>query len=115
MKTFETKKAPAAIGPYSQAKMAGNFVFASGQIPVDKIETQAEQSCKNVGAILEEAGLTFDNVIKTTCFLADMADFAAFNAVYEKYFTSKPARSCVAVKQLPKNVLCEVEAIAVAE
>ena len=103
MKTFETKKAPAAIGPYSQAKMAGNFVFASGQIPVDpatgevagdKIETQAEQSCKNVGAIL---------------------DFAAFNAVYEKYFTSKPARSCVAVKQLPKNVLCEVEAIAVAE
>ena len=81
----------------------------------NKIETQAEQSCKNVGAILEEAGLTFDNVIKTTCFLADMADFAAFNAVYEKYFTSKPARSCVAVKQLPKNVLCEVEAIAVAE
>ena len=114
MKTLETKKAPAAIGPYSQAKMVGNFIFASGQIPVDpatgevagdKIETQAEQSCKNVGAILEEAGLTF----------ADMADFAAFNAVYEKYFTSKPARSCVAVKQLPKNVLCEVEAIAVAE
>ena len=115
MKTFETKKAPAAIGPYSQAKMAGNFVFASGEVAGDKIETQAEQSCKNVGAILEEAGLTFDNVIKTTCFLADMADFAAFNAVYEKYFTSKPARSCVAVKQLPKNVLCEVEAIAVAE
>lgn len=124
MKTLETKNAPAAIGPYSQAKMTGNFLFASGQIPVDpatgevagdKIETQAEQSCKNVGAILEEAGLTFDNVIKTTCFLADMADFAAFNAVYEKYFTSKPARSCVAVKQLPKNVLCEVEAIAVAE
>ena len=124
MKTLETKNAPAAIGPYSQAKMVGNFVFASGQIPVDpatgevagdKIETQAEQSCKNVGAILEEAGLTFDNVVKTTCFLADMADFAAFNAVYEKYFTSKPARSCVAVKQLPKNVLCEVEAIAVAE
>ena len=119
MKTLETKKAPAAIGPYSQAKVVGNFVFASGQIPVDpatgevagdKIETQAEQSCKNVGAILEEAGLTFDNVVKTTCFLADMADFAAFNAVYEKYFTSKPARSCVAVKQLPKNVLCEVEA-----
>ena len=76
---------------------------------------RAAQSCKNVGAILEEAGLTFDNVVKTTCFLADMADFAAFNAVYEKYFTSKPARSCVAVKQLPKNVLCEVEAIAVAE
>ena len=80
-----------------------------------QIETQAEQSCKNVGAILAEAGLGFDNVVKTTCFLADMADFAAFNAVYEKYFTSKPARSCVAVKQLPKNVLCEVEAIAVVE
>ena len=104
--------------------MVGNFLFASGQIPVDpatgegagdKIETQAEQSCKNVGAILEEAGLGYDNVVKTTCFLADMADFAAFNAVYEKYFTSKPARSCVAVKQLPKNVLCEVEVIAVAE
>ena len=104
--------------------MAGNFVFASGQIPVDPatgevagdtIETQAEQSCKNVGAILEAAGLGFDNVVKTTCFLAEMADFAAFNAVYEKYFTSKPARSCVAVKQLPKNVLCEVEAIAVVE
>ena len=101
MKTLETKKAPAAIGPYSQAKMVGNFLFASGQIPVDpatgevagdKIETQAEQSCKNVGAILEEAGLGYDNVVKTTCFLADMADFAAFNAVYEKYFTSKPAR-----------------------
>ena len=112
MKTLETKKAPAAIGPYSQAKMTGNFLFASGQIPVDpatgevagdKIETQAEQSCKNVGAILEEAGLTFDNVIKTTCFLADMADFAAFNAVYEKYFTSKPARSCVAVIQMGKT------------
>ena len=107
MKTLETKKAPAAIGPYSQAKMTGNFLFASGQIPVDPATGE--------GAILEEAGLTFDNVIKTTCFLADMADFAAFNAVYEKYFTSKPARSCVAVKQLPKNVLCEVEAIAVAE
>ena len=116
--------APKAIGPYTPAVKLGDFVYMSGQIPVDpatgevagdKIETQAEQSCKNVGAILEEAGLTFDNVIKTTCFLADMADFAAFNAVYEKYFTSKPARSCVAVKQLPKNVLCEVEAIAVAE
>lgn len=124
MKTVETKNAPAAIGPYSQAKIAGNFVFASGQIPVnpatgevagDKIEEQAEQSCKNVGAILEEAGVGFDNVVKTTCFLADIADFAAFNAVYEKYFTSKPARSCVAVKDLPKGVLCEVEAIAVVE
>ena len=124
MKTFETKKAPAAIGPYSQAKMAGNFVFASGQIPVDpatgevagdKIETQAEQVMKNLGEVLKEAGSSFEKAVKTTCFLADMADFAAFNAVYEKYFTSKPARSCVAVKQLPKNVLCEVEAIAVAE
>ena len=102
MKTLETKNAPAAIGPYSQAKMVNNFVFASGQIPVDPatgevagdtIETQAEQSCKNVGAILAEAGLEFENVVKTTCFLADMADFAAFNAVYEKYFTSKPAPS----------------------
>ena len=124
MKTLETKKAPAAIGPYSQAKIVGNFVFASGQIPVnpatgevvgDKIEAQAEQSCKNVGAILEEAGASFDSVVKTTCFLAEIADFAAFNAVYEKYFTSKPARSCVAVKDLPKGVLCEVEAIAVVE
>ena len=124
MKTIQTSNAPAAIGPYSQAKVVNGFVFASGQIPLNPatgevegttIEAQAEQSCKNVGAILEEAGLTFDNVIKTTCFLAEMADFTAFNAVYEKYFTSKPARSCVAVKQLPKNVLCEVEAIAVAE
>ncbi len=124
MKTVETKNAPAAIGPYSQAKIVGNFVFASGQIPVnpatgevvgDKIEAQAEQSCKNVGAILEEAGASFDSVVKTTCFLAEIADFAAFNAVYEKYFTSKPARSCVAVKDLPKGVLCEVEAIAVVE
>ena len=124
MKVVSTANAPAAIGPYSQAIDLGSMVFVSGQIPVDPatgevagdtIETQAEQSCKNVGAILAEAGLGFDNVVKTTCFLADMADFAAFNAVYEKYFTSKPARSCVAVKQLPKNVLCEVEAIAVAE
>ena len=124
MKTVETKNAPAAIGPYSQAKIVGNFVFASGQIPVnpatgevvgDKIEAQAEQSCKNVGAILEEAGASFDSVVKTTCFLAEIADFAAFNAVYEKYFTSTPARSCVAVKDLPKGVLCEVEAIAVVE
>lgn len=124
MKTISTDHAPAAIGPYSQAKVVGNFVFSSGQIPIDPatgeiagdtIETQAEQSCKNVGAILEEAGIGFESVVKTTCFLAEMADFAAFNAVYEKYFTSKPARSCVAVKQLPKNVLCEVEAIAVIE
>lgn len=124
MKKIVTTEAPAAIGPYSQGMVFGDMVFSSGQIPVipatgevagATIAEQAEQSCKNVGAILEEAGLTFDNVIKTTCFLADMADFAVFNAVYEKYFTSKPARSCVAVKQLPKNVLCEVEAIAVAE
>ena len=123
-KVILSEKSPAAIGPYSQAIEYNGLIYTSGVIGVnpatgevagDKIETQAEQSCKNVGAILEEAGLTFDNVIKTTCFLADMADFAAFNAVYEKYFTSKPARSCVAVKQLPKNVLCEVEAIAVAE
>ena len=124
MEKVYTKNAPEAIGPYSQAVKAGGLLFTSGQIPLipetgelaqGDIAAQAEQSCKNVGAILEEAGLTFDNVVKTTCFLADMADFAAFNAVYEKYFTSKPARSCVAVKQLPKNVLCEVEAIAVAE
>ena len=121
---ISTTKAPGAVGPYSQAIKAGDFLFASGQIAINPekgkivsggVVEQAEQCMKNVGAILEEAGLTFDNVVKTTCFLADMADFAAFNAVYEKYFTSKPARSCVAVKQLPKNVLCEVEAIAVAE
>ncbi len=121
MTTIETKNAPAAIGPYSQAKAVNGLVFVSGQIPVipetgavagDTIETQAEQSCKNVGAILEAAGSGFDNVIKTVCFLADINDFAAFNAVYEKYFISKPARSCVAVKDLPKGVLCEVEAIA---
>lgn len=121
MKTVETGKAPAAIGPYSQAKVVNGLIFVSGQIPVDPatgapagdvIETQAEQSMKNVGAILEAAGSGFDKVIKTTCFLADMNDFATFNAVYEKYFTSKPARSCVAVKALPKGVLCEVEAIA---
>ena len=120
-KTIHTDKAPAAIGPYSQAKMTGNFLFASGQIPVDpatgevagdKIETQAEQSCKNVGAILEEAGVTYENAVKTVCFLADMNDFATFNEIYGKYFTGKPARSCVAVKTLPKNVLCEVEVIA---
>ena len=124
MKTFETKKAPAAIGPYSQAKMAGNFVFASGQIPVDpatgevagdKIETQAEQSCKNVGAVLAAGGASYEQVVKTTCFLADMTDFPIFNIVYEKYFISCPARSCVAVKALPKGVLCEVEAIAYTE
>jgi reactive intermediate/imine deaminase len=121
MKVVETKNAPAAIGPYSQAFEVNGFVFASGQIPIDPatgavveggIAEQAEQSCKNVGAILEAAGSGYDKVIKTTCFLAEIADFAAFNEVYAKYFISKPARSCVAVKDLPKGVLCEVEAIA---
>lgn len=117
---IETTNAPGAIGPYSQGFIAGNFVFTSGQIPVDPtsgnipegIEAQAEQSCKNVAAILEAAGTNCEKVIKTTCFLADMTDFAAFNQVYAAYFTGKPARSCVAVKTLPKNVLCEIEAIA---
>ena len=124
MKTIQTSNAPAAIGPYSQAKVVNGFVFASGQIPLNPatgevegttIEAQAEQVMKNVGAILKEAGVGFENVVKTTCFLAEMADFAAFNSVYEKYFTGKPARSCVAVKQLPKNVLVEVDVIAAAE
>ncbi len=121
MKTIQTSKAPAAIGPYSQAKVSGNMLFASGQIPINPengevngttIEEQSEQVMKNVAAILEEAGASFESVVKTTCFLADMGDFAAFNGVYEKYFTGKPARSCVAVKGLPKNVLVEVEFIA---
>lgn len=124
IKTISTDKAPAAIGPYSQAKIAGNTLYASGQIPIDPatgnivegdIEVQALQAIKNVGEILKAAGTDYSAVVKTTCFLADMADFAAFNAVYEKYFTEKPARSCVAVKTLPKNVLCEVEVIAVLE
>ena len=120
MKVVETKNAPGAIGPYSQAYITNGFVFTSGQIPVDPatgdipegISEQAAQSCKNVGALLEAAGSGFDKVVKTTCFLADMADFAAFNAVYAEYFCSKPARSCVAAKDLPKGVLCEIEAIA---
>ena len=121
MKYVSTDKAPAAIGPYSQGIIVNGVAYFSGQIPVDPatgnvpgdtIEVQAEQSCKNVGALLAAVGSDFDNVIKTTCFLAEMADFAAFNAVYEKYFTSKPARSCVAVKDLPKGVLCEIEAAA---
>lgn len=121
MKKVATDKAPAAIGPYSQGIIVGDMLFASGQIPIDPatgeitgkdITEQAAQAIENVGAILEEAGCDYTKVVKTTCFLADMADFAAFNAVYEKYFTEKPARSCVAVKQLPKNVLCEVEVIA---
>ena len=121
MKTIFTENAPAAIGPYSQAQMACGLIFVSGQIPVipatgavcgDGISAQAEQSCRNVAAVLEAAGSSMAKVLKTTCFLADMGDFAAFNAVYEKYFLSKPARSCVAVKALPKGVLCEIEAIA---
>ena len=120
MKILETTKAPGAIGPYSQGFEVNGFVFTSGQIPVDPatgevpegIAAQAEQSCKNVGAILEAAGIGYENVVKTTCFLADMADFAAFNEVYARYFVSKPARSCVAAKALPKGVLCEIEAIA---
>ncbi|MBQ8796863.1 MAG: RidA family protein [Oscillospiraceae bacterium] len=121
MEIIKTDKAPGAIGPYSQGYIANGFVYTSGQIPVDPvtgvipegITPQAEQSCANVGAILVAAGTGFEKVFKTTCFLADMADFAAFNEVYAKYFISKPARSCVAVKELPKGVLCEIEAIAV--
>ena len=121
MKVVYTDKATAAIGPYSQAMILNGVLFTSGQIPVDPatgnipegIAAQAEQSCKNVGEILKAAGSGYDKVVKTTCFLAEIADFAAFNEVYAKYFVSKPARSCVAVKDLPKGVLCEVEAIAV--
>lgn len=121
MKKIATEKAPGAIGPYSQAVIAGGFLFTSGQIALNPatgeiaggtIEVQAKQVCENLGALLHEAGLSFDQVIKTTCFLTDMEDFAAFNEIYGSYFTSKPARSCVAVKTLPKNVLCEVELIA---
>jgi len=119
-KTIATENAPAAIGPYVQGVDLGNMIITSGQIPVDPatgavpegIAAQADQSCRNVGAILTAAGSGFDKVVKTTCFLADIADFAAFNEVYAGYFVSKPARSCVAVKDLPKGVLCEVEAIA---
>lgn len=121
MQKIETSKAPAAIGPYSQGFRTGNLVFFSGQIPLDpetgamvgdSIETQTEQVMKNIGALLEAAGLNFESVVKTTCFLADMGDFSAFNEIYGRYFTGKPARSCVAVKTLPKNALCEVEIIA---
>ena len=121
LKKISTDKAPAAIGPYSQGMILGNILFASGQIPLNPatgeiegtdIVAQAEQVMKNIGAILAEAGTNYTKVAKTTCFLADMNDFAAFNEVYAKYFTEKPARSCVAVKTLPKNVLCEVEVIA---
>ena len=122
MTTISTPNAPAAIGPYSQAKVVNGMVFASGQIPIvpatgeiaeGDITVQAEQVMKNVGEILKAANCGYEDVVKTTCFLAEMADFGAFNAVYEKYFTGKPARACVAVQTLPKNVLCEVEVIAV--
>ena len=121
MKVVYTDKAPAAIGPYSQAMILNGVLFTSGQIPVnpatgeingDTIETQAEQVMKNLVEVLKEAGSSFEKAVKTTCFLADMGDFAKFNEVYAKYFVNKPARSCVAVKTLPKNVLCEVEVIA---
>ncbi|MBR4943582.1 MAG: RidA family protein [Clostridia bacterium] len=121
LKKVSTEKAPAAIGPYSQAIICGNMVFTSGQIAINPangnveattIEEQTEQVMKNLGEVLAAAGSSFENAVKTTCFLADMGDFAAFNGVYAKYFTTKPARSCVAVKTLPKNVLVEVEVIA---
>ena len=121
MKKISTDKAPAAIGPYSQGIVAGDFLFASGQIPINPatgeiegadIKEQAELVMKNIGGLLEAAGTDYAHVVKTSCFLADMGDFAAFNEVYANYFTEKPARSCVAVKTLPKNVLCEVEVIA---
>ena len=121
MKKISTDKAPAAIGPYSQAVVYNNILFTSGQIPINPatgnveaqgITAQTEQVMKNLGAVLEAAGSSYEKAIKTTCFLADISDFAAFNEVYAKYFTEKPARSCVAVKDLPKGVLCEVEVIA---
>ena len=124
MKKISTDKAPAAIGPYSQGIVVNGMLYASGQIPIipatgeletGSIEAQAHQAIKNAGEILKAAGTDYEHVVKTTCFLADMNDFGAFNAVYEQYFTGKPARSCVAVKTLPKNVLCEVEVIAVVE
>ncbi len=121
MEKIYTKNAPDAIGPYSQAVKVGNMIYTSGQIAINPetgaveatdIAGQTEQVCKNLGAVLAAAGASMENVVKTTCFLADMGDFAAFNEVYGRYFVSKPARSCVAVKTLPKNVLCEVEVIA---
>ncbi len=121
MKIIATEKAPGAIGPYSQGYIANGFIFTSGQLGIDAetgkyedcIKWQTEKSCQNVKAILEEAGSDLDKVVKTTCFLADMNDFAVFNEIYARYFTSKPARSTVAVKTLPKNMLCEIEAIAI--
>ena len=124
MKIVATEKAPKALGPYSQGYVHNGVLYTAGQIAINPevndveattIEAQTEQVCKNLGEVLKEAGTSFDKVLKTTCFLADMNDFAAFNEVYAKYFTGKPARSCVAVKDLPKGVLCEVETIAVIE
>ena len=124
MKIVATEKAPKALGPYSQGYVHNGVLYTAGQIAITPevndveattIEAQTEQVCKNLGEVLKEAGTSFDKVLKTTCFLADMSDFAAFNEVYGKYFTSKPARSCVAVKTLPKGVLCEVELIAAVE
>lgn len=124
MKIVATEKAPKALGPYSQGYVHNGVLYTAGQIAINPevndveattIEAQTEQVCKNLGEVLKEAGTSFDKVLKTTCFLADMSDFAAFNEVYGKYFTSKPARSCVAVKTLPKGVLCEVELIASVE
>lgn len=124
MKVVATDKAPKALGPYSQGYVHNGIFYSAGQIPInpatdvieaETIAEQTEQVCKNIGEVLTAAGTSFDKVLKTTCFLSDMGDFAAFNEVYGKYFTSKPARSCVAVKTLPKNVLCEVEVIAVVE
>ena len=124
MKVVATEKAPKALGPYSQGYVHNGIFYPAGQIPINPatdaieatdIEGQTEQVCKNLGAVLEAAGSSYEKVLKTTCFLANMDDFAAFNGVYAKYFTSKPARSCVAVKTLPKNVLCEIEVIAVVE
>ncbi len=121
MKKVQTDKAPSAIGPYSQAMVSGKFLFSSGQVPLDPetgaavgstIQEQAERCCLSIQAILEACGAGFENVVKTTCFLSDMDNFAAFNQVYSKYFTGKPARSCVAVKTIPKNLLCEIEFIA---
>ena len=121
MKTIQTDKAPAAVGPFSQAKISGGFLFASGQVGINPaigaivdggLEAQTEQVMANIAAVLEASGSSFDQVIKTTCFLADIADFKAFNEIYAKYFTSKPARSCVAVKDLPLGALVEVEIIA---
>lgn len=121
MEKIYTKNAPEALGPYSQATVVGNLVFTSGQIAIDPadgvirattIEEQTEQVCKNLSAVLEAAGSSLTKALKTTCFLANMEDFAAFNGVYGRYFTEKPARSCVAVKELPKKVLVEVEVIA---